>query len=174
MNFLVVLTSADLIFISRYVCINFLHRKNQLLPLAILRAILSLSQKCVRQMQTYLVRKSKNVCFIIFHPFLDNFVQSREFYSWRILSSLETFIQCRKFCSAQLSLETFIQYGFFYLVWRLLSSMKTFIQCGDFYLAWRLLSSAENFIQYGDFYPVWKLLSSEETFIQCRKFYSAQ
>lgn len=48
--------------------------------------------KCVRQMQRYFVKKSKNICFIIFHSFSDNFVCSGGFYTWRIISSVETFI----------------------------------------------------------------------------------
>ena len=65
--------------------------------------------KCVRQMQTYLVR---NICFIIFGHCLDNFVQSGEFYPWIILSSLDNFIHEE-----------------FYLVWRISSNQETFIQC---------------------------------------------
>ena len=82
-------------------------------------------------MQTYLMRKTRNNCFMVFC--LDNSVQSGEFYPLRILLSLGTFIQCRKFYSAQ-------------LVWRLLSSANTCIQYGEFYLVWRLLSSMETFI----------------------------
>ena len=37
----------------------------------------------------------KSICFIIFHPCLDNFVWSGEFYS---VQRLETFIQCGDFC----------------------------------------------------------------------------
>ena len=83
-------------------------------------------------MQTYLMKKTKNNCFMIFYC-LDNSVQSGEFYPLRILSSLETFIQCRKFYSAQ-------------LVWRLLSRANTCLQYGEFYIVWRLLSSMETFI----------------------------
>ena len=55
-------------------------------------------------------------------------------------------------------------------MWRILSSVETFIQYGDFYPVRRLLSSevilsgAETFIQWADFYLVWRLLSGVETF----------
>ena len=155
-------------------------------------------------MQTYLVRKSKNICFVIFYPCLDNFVwsgeiyflqkfmQSTEFYWWRILSSLENFIHqdpylylfyCRKCYSPQRvlklssSVETFFHCRDFYLVYRLypmyrlLSNVEIFIHCRDFNLVQRILFSVETFIQSRDFYVVWNILSSAETFTQYRDFH---
>ena len=52
-KFFSVLASADLIFISRYVYINF--------------------QKFT-QVKTYLARKNESICFVIFHSSLDNFL----------------------------------------------------------------------------------------------------
>ena len=115
-----------------------------------------------RQMQIYLVRKSQIICFMIFHPCLDNFVQSEEFYLvQRFLFSVENFIQRSEFRD-------------FDPVQKLLPAVETLIQCRDFYAVQRPLSSVEIFIQSTDFYPVQIVLSSVETFIQCRDFYPIQ
>ena len=55
---------------------------------------------------------------------------------YRILSSIENFIQRRQF----------------YPVRRLLSSVENFIQCRDFYPVRRILFNAENSIQWVDLY----------------------
>ena len=118
-------------------------------------------------MQTYQVRKSKNICFIIFHPVLDNLVQSVEFYPWRVLSSLKNFIHGEFYLVCRILLiENLIQYRHFYLVWRLLSSLENFFQCGDLYSVRRPLPSVETFIHCSDLHGVWRLLSSVETLIQ--------
>ena len=139
-------------------------------------------------MQIYLVRKSKNICFTIIPAWIilsslenffrvdfflvwrilstKNFIQSRESYRLRILSSLENFIYSRdvylvyKTLFSIVSLEIFLQYGDFYPVQWLLPRVENFIQCGEiysvqrFYLVQRLLFSEEIFIQCGDFYPM--------------------
>ena len=157
MNSFVILDSAELIFIIYFkICLyKFLCKfptvKKSILTSSDFKSNFKLIKKCLRQMYTYLVGKSKNICFMIFHPCLDNFVYSGEFYPWRVLSSLEKFIQRREF-------------GDSYLLQRLFSSVETSIQ---FQI---LLSSAENFIQCRDFYPVWRLLSCVDTFIHCEDF----
>ena len=93
------------------------------------------------------------VLALIFYPFLNDFMKRIElgdFYAVRrILSSVETFLQCVDFY---------------------LNSEETFLQCVDIYPMRRLLSSIETFLQCVGFYTVWRLLSKAETFIHCRLF----
>ena len=84
----------------KFLC-KFLVLKNWTLTSSYLRAVLSWLKKYVRQTETYLVRKSKKCCSIIFYFFypcldilssLESHVHGKV-YSWKILSSLENFIQ---------------------------------------------------------------------------------
>ena len=134
-------------------------------------------------MQTYLVRKSKTICFVIFYPCLDNFVWSGEIYLCRNLSSQQNFIG-GEFYLVQKTLSIKILIFIYSIVdnvtqrvLRLSSSVETFIHCRDFYLVqrlypvYRLLSNVEIFIHCRDFNPVQRILFSVETFIQSRDFY---
>ena len=89
---------------------------------------------------------------------LNNFVQSGEFYPLIILYSLENFTHGQFYLvQRSLSTENCIKSRDVFLVQKLLFSavtLETFIQCGGFYPVWRLLSSIQTFIQYGDFYGV--------------------
>ena len=116
-------------------------------------------------MKTNLVRKSKNICsiiFFIFHLCLDNFVQSGEFYLWIILF-MENLIQSREFYPLKI-LVSLVQKTLFSAV-----SLKPFIQCVDFYLVRTLLSKVQTFIQCVDFYSVRRLFYSVETFFPLTK-----
>ena len=122
-----------------------------------------LSKRFTSQMQIYLVRKNRfvSLLFYIFYPSFDNFVQYRDFvcakfYSWK------NFIQSRELYSSKILSS---------LVHRFLSSVQTFIQCLDFYLVYRPLSSVETFIHSTEFYLVERRFYSVETFIQCRYFF---
>ena len=55
------------------------------------------------------------------------------------------------------SLDTFIQSGDFYPVWRILTSLENFLQCGDSHPVRKILSSLKNLIQLEYFYPVWRV-----------------
>ena len=106
-----------------------------------------LSKRFISKMQTYLVRKNKllSLFFVFFYPSLDNFVQSGDF-SCAKFCSWENFIQSRELYLSKI-LSSLVLHRF-------LSSVQTFIQCVDFYLVQRLLSIVETFIQCRDFYPV--------------------
>ena len=110
MNSLVMLASADLVFISRYFKSHFkLIRK-------------------VRKANVSIFRDKK--WKYLFHYFSSSFVSLFSVLLWIILSSLQNFIYCRKFYLAQWvwrilsTVET-------------LSSAETFIQHWDLYLVWR-------------------------------------
>ena len=153
-------------------------------------------------MQIYLARKSKKYLFhyfYIFYPCSDNFVQSGEFYPWKILftkdfiksrefyqlkilsslgqillCSVDTFIRCVDFYPVQILLsraQTLIHCVDLYSVQILLSGVQTFIKCRYFYPARRLMSSVDTFVQCVDLCPVQIILFSAQTFIQCRYFY---
>ena len=94
---------------------------------------------------------------------------------WRILTSIETFIQCGDFYPVLrylLSIGTFVKYWDFYQAQRLISSVDTYIKNQKFYPVQRRLSSleafiegVEDFIQYRGFYAVQRLSSRRQTFI---------
>ena len=122
-------------------------------------------------MQTYLVRKSKNISL---HYFLfsvlvqlilpsrksisvNNFIH-REFYLAKKILSIEDLIQS--------SIENFIQrseFRGFSVVQRLFYSAQTFLQCVDCFAVQRLLSSIEVFLQCGDFYLEATILKSNHS-----------
>ena len=117
---------------------------------------------------------SKNIssgCFYL--QFVDFYPVWRLLSSAKNLTSVDTFSQPGDFCSVRkfyLVQIPLIQFGDFYAVCILLSSLEVFVQCEDIYSVQMLLSKFETFIQFVDFYLVWKLLSSAEIFSQCRDF----
>ena len=137
-------------------------------------------------MQIYLARKSKKYLFhyfYIFYPCSDNFVQSGEFYPWKILFTKD-FIKSREFYQLKnlsslgqillCSVDTFIRCVDFYPVQILLSRAQTLIHCVDLYSVQILLSGVQTFIKCRYFYPARRLMSSVDNFIQCVDFYPVQ
>ena len=72
---------------------------------------------------------------------------------------MDTFISCGEFWRLLSSIESFIQNGDFY------SALTIFGSCSDFYPVLPSLGSVETFIKCRDFNLVWGLLSTEEPFI---------
>ena len=134
-KFLVVLVLADLIFISRYVNINFcwnlLYWKKSTLTFSYIKSNFKLIKKvCKTNADAFCEKKQK----YLFHDFSSLF--GYLCLVWGILSSLRLLS----------SVENSLDFGDFYPVWKLLSSTETFIQCVDIYLVRRLLYSADTFV----------------------------